>query len=71
VSSFIHARSAIEAPAFSQAWRDGTGTYAVVNLGRSALHFEGPADARALAAACLKAAEEMDALPPAQDGSPS
>ncbi len=68
MTSFIHARSAIKAPAFRQAWRDGTGVYATVSLGRSTLHFDGPALARALAAECTKAADAMEALLPAQDG---
>lgn len=51
-------------PCFRQAWRGGGGViYANVELGGDAdLTFNKPADARAVAAECIKAAEAMERL---------
>lgn len=67
--------SHITKAAFGHAWRDkkyGT-IHATVTLGDSDLFLGSPETARAVAAACIEAAEALEALPPAeaQGGDPS
>lgn len=51
-------------------WRDGTGLiHATVRLGGAILTFDDPGAARAVSAACLKAADALDALA-AEGGTP-
>lgn len=61
-----------EPPRYGHAWRDDEGTlHATITFGQSWITFGSPADARASAVACIRAAEAMEALPPAQDGGQS
>ena len=64
--SAITARTELREPRFSNAWRnDPTGTImSIVELGGhdSHLTFDSAADARAVAAECIKAAEAMEQL---------
>lgn len=69
MTGYVTTDSEITSPHFGRAWRDQYGfTHASVGLNenrRIALHFDDPATARAVAAACTEAAEAMEALPPA------
>lgn len=64
--SSITARTELRPPKFSNAWRHPTlGTVmSIVDLGGSDAHFtfDAAADARAVAAECIKAAEAMERL---------
>lgn len=64
MSSFASIDSNIKEPHFRRAWRDDDdGTlYATVNLGRPTLFFDSAQDARAVAAACIEAAEALERL---------
>ena len=61
-----------EPPRYGHAWRDDGGAlHATLTFGQSWVTFGGPADARAAAAACIQAAEAMEALPPVPEGGAS
>lgn len=64
--SSITAATELRRPEFHKAWRvDGTGSVlSIVYLGDGGarLAFNSPADARAMAAECIKAAEAMEQL---------
>ena len=64
----VTARTELGQPGFSNAWRnDETGSVlAIVNLGErdAYLTFNSAADARAVAAECVRAAEAMEQLGP-------
>ena len=66
--SAITARTELREPRFSNAWRtEGTGAIlSIVDLGAKDgyLTFDSAADARAVAAECIKAAEAMEQLGP-------
>lgn len=68
--SAITARTELRQPKFSNAWRsEPTGTIlSIVDLGNNDayLTFNSAADARAVAAECIKAAEAMEQLGPAR-----
>lgn len=64
-----HTENSKDAPRHSHTWRGNDGeARAAVDIGATWLAFDDPAGARALAAECLKAADAMDALPPAPEG---
>ena len=69
MSGFVTIDSTFTRPRFSRAWRDQQGfTHAVVYLsenGRDSLMFDDAATARETAAACMAAAEALEALPSA------
>jgi hypothetical protein len=64
--SYISTDSSVEGPRFGNVWRADRGVICTtVRLGPAAgtfLSFDSPADARAVAAACIEAAEAMDRL---------
>jgi hypothetical protein len=64
--SAITARTELRPPKFSNAWRHDTtqSILAIVELGGHDAHltFDSAADARAVAAECIKAAEAMERL---------
>ena len=61
--SYIAVDAAISEPRHAHVWRDDDGTiHATVRLSTSTLYFDNVADARAVAAECIKAAEAMDRL---------
>ena len=63
--SYISTDSDVKDPRFGSAWRADRGAIcAAVYLGSGAtfLSFDSPADARAVAAACIEAAEAMERL---------
>lgn len=66
--SEITARTELRRPKFSNAWRsDPSGVIlSIVDLGGNDAHltFDSAADARAVAAECIKAAEAMERLGP-------
>ena len=70
-TSAVTISSDITGAEYGHAWRADDGTpCATVHLGDSTIRFEDSALARATAAECLKAADAMDALPPAGGGQP-
>ena len=71
MSSYISTDSDIKDPRVGSAWRANDGAiFAAVRLGSGAtfISFDSPADARAVAAACIEAAEAMERL--AKEGQP-
>jgi hypothetical protein len=64
--SYISTDTSIVEPSHRHAWRADDGTiHATVRLSSESatfLSFDSPADARAVAAACIEAAEAMDRL---------
>jgi hypothetical protein len=62
--SFVSSDSNLKAPHVRRTWRndDGTGHTTVELSPGTALYFDSPADARAVAAACTEAAEALDRL---------
>ena len=68
MTGFITTDSRIGSPHFGHAWRDQYGNpFSTVQLGEEAntrLTFTDPAAAREVAAACIAAAQAMEALPP-------
>ena len=63
--SYLSTDSDVEGPRFGSVWRADHGPIcATVHLGPGTtfLSFDSPADARAVAAACIEAAEAMDRL---------
>ena len=70
-SSVVQVVSDITRAELGHAWRDpqdGVACATVYLATHTSIRFEDPADARALAVECLKAADAMEALHPAQDG---
>jgi hypothetical protein len=74
MASYIGTRTYVTKPRFGHAWRDETGgPHATVDVcmeNGTYMAFDDPAIARAVAAACEKAAEAMEALAPAGRGTP-
>lgn len=74
MSGYITTDTRIDSPQFTRAWRDQYGNAnAVVELGEDTntrLAFTDPDTARETAAACIAAAEAMEALPPAEKENP-
>jgi hypothetical protein len=65
--SNVHIGCHFGEPQFGHAWRDPDGRpHATVYLGASWVDLTDPAAARALAAEATRAAEAMEALPPAE-----
>lgn len=64
MSSSIDITSDVQNPEFGHAWRSKNSltVYALVRLGASSLYLDSAADARALAAACMEAADAIDQL---------
>jgi hypothetical protein len=62
--SFVSSDSNLKTPHLRRTWRNDDGSnHATVELSPGAtLYFDSPADARAVAAACIEAAEALDRL---------
>ena len=68
--SFVNIDSDIMDPRLKNAWVSGDGRpEATVGLGASTIFLRSPEDARALSAACIAAAEAMEALAAGDQGS--
>lgn len=74
MTGYLTADSDISSPRLVNAWRNPEGIpHAMVYLGggtASRLTFTDPATARETAAACIAAAEAMEALPPSETENP-
>ena len=61
--SFASTSSDLSDPRFGHAWRNADESiHAIVKLGQVDLYFDSAAGARAVAAACIEAAEAIDRL---------
>ena len=73
--SYLSTSATLADPRLGQVWRDKHGSvFGTVRLAEDAgggtITFYSPADARAVAAACIACAEAMEALPPAEPENP-
>ena len=70
MNTYINVHGTMNLSPRKHAWRDSGGDpHAIVDLGACDIAFGSAEDARAVAAACLAAAEAIDALPLAERAS--